>query len=245
MPLSETKKVAGVRNFRTYVIIGGKGSGKSSLAHDYSTNYLRHFNGSIPAPMGPRVIVHDYSGSRAFETIMTIEQLGAAYRKFCKQISMKPMVFEHPLDVLKATDDKGHPFWKKGRIRYATAEDENIELFHRYVFNYVRNAMVILDECTVYFKSTLPQWQRLLLINHRNKGLEMVYIFHEVRSVPLKFTKSDATHSFDILPTREELNEQEILNRYCCGKEIFEACKRVKAAPQRDTYTQYHEIVLT
>lgn len=140
-PVSETKKVAGVRDFRTYVFIGGKGSGKSSLAYDFSTVYLEKFKNSIEGPMGPRVIIHDYSSSKAFAHIPTVEDLGKAYKQYCKNELIKPIPLDHPLDVLKAKDKKGLPFWKKGRLRFASAMKADIELFHNYVFNYVRNAL--------------------------------------------------------------------------------------------------------
>lgn len=228
----------GVRNFQAYVTVGGKGSGKTTLAMDDIDDYERMYRDKIALPMEPRILVHDYSD--AFTELMTVEEFTYHVEK---QVGKK-IKREHPLDFLKWGDPDGLPVWKQGALRYVATGTRDIELFHQYVFDYVQNALVILDECSVYFRDNPPEWQRLLLVNHRNKGIELSLIFHKIMRVPKYLASSDIIHTYRILPTHENLKYQ-MLERYGCQDELFKAYMKVKKAPPKSTRTQHYETVIT
>ena len=238
---------AGSRNYQAYVTIGGKGIGKTTIVMDDIDEYLERFEKLVPAPMGPRAIIHDYSS--AFDEVMTVEEwIWRLERKVGKKAK-----YEHPLEMLTWKDKKGYPLWKKGALRYCSKKiNPDIRLFHEMVFTHVKNAFVVMDECSVYFKSEPPEWQRLLMYNHRNMGLELMYIFHKLRKVPLMFVEGDEITSFRVFKTGEATTEEykkKLAGRYGIAEQLWEAHVKAEKAPARKTKsgqltrTQHYELV--
>lgn len=205
-------------------MVGGKGIGKTTRAMDDIDEYMDFFKSRIKEPMYPRAIVHDYSD--AFKEVMTIEQWIAKYEAGLAKSGIKKPKYDHPLEMLSWKDKDGFPIWKSGALRYVTSVPAYIKMFHQAVFDEIQNAFVVMDECSVYMQKDLPEWQRLLLFNHRNKGLELLYIFHVIRKIPLAFCESDTVFNFRVFKTGESTSDEyrkKVLGRYGLAEEIWEA----------------------
>ena len=228
-------KKTGARDYQSYLLIGGKGQGKSTYLRDAIDDYFSTFSVAYAnSPHEPRVFIHDMSGSRAFRDIPRIDQ--AAQRL--------GLNLEHPLDLLKLKDTKGNPVWKKGALRYECRKFSEIQYMHEMLAEHFRNGCLILDEWTTYIRANPPDWQIDIVNNHRNYGLEVFFVCHQIMRVPPFFVRGDMIAKIILFKTGEKkLAYKQIANKYSCADDLWDAFQRVMKAPEQDTYVQYHEII--
>lgn len=233
---SQQKKKKGRRNYEAYLIIGGKGQGKSTFLRDQVDVYLDKF-GKVyeDCEVDPRVFIHDMSGSRAFSDIMTMEEA-------VRQLKVK---VEHPLDLLKLKDKKGKPVWKSGALRYVRRRNKDIEQMYNAIADHFRNGLLILDEWTTYVKYNPPEWQVDIINNHRNYGLEVFFVVHQMLRVPSFFSRGDMLSKIILFDTGEaNITYNQILKKYSCADALWEAWQRVQEAKETDRLVQYHELII-
>lgn len=231
---STQKKTPGKRDYRSYLILGGKGQGKSTFLRDQIDIYLRKFSKIYGESVAPRVFVHDLSGSRAFSDIMTVQQAVARLK----------IKVDHPLDLLKAVDSAGNPVWKSGALRYECRRLREIELMYSYISDNFRNGLLILDEWTTYVRANPPDWQIDIVNNHRNWGVEAFFVCHQIMKVPPFFVRGNMIAKIIIFKTGENnLRYKQVEAKYSCAEQLWTSYNRVKEAPETDNLVQYFEMI--
>lgn len=226
------EKQTDARDYQAYLIIGGKGQGKSTFLRDAVDIYLDKFSTRYEK-VQPRVFIHDMSGSRAFSDIMTVEQA-------CQQLRIK---IEHPLDILAAKDRNGQPIWKSGALRYMCRGIRNIEHMYTYIAEHFKNGLLILDEWTTYVRANPPDWQIDIINNHRNWGVEVFFVCHQLMKVPLFFSRSDMLAKIILFKTGETNLTYKQMTRYSCSERLWQAYQRVEKTPETNYLVQPYEIV--
>lgn len=237
----QQKKKKGQRDYQTYLLIGGKGQGKSTLLRRLMDEYTTTFtNVYKDQPFEPRVFIHDMSGSRAFADIPTVEQAIEGIEKMYG----KKLNLVHPLDLLKLKDEQGNPVWRKGALRYVCRRQKDIQYMYGVLSDHLRNALLILDEWTTYVRANPPDWQIEMVNNHRNYGLEVILVCHQLLKVPPFFVRGDMVAKITIFKTGEEnITEKQIQSKYACASRLWAAYQRVSKAPETDDFIQYHETI--
>lgn len=229
------KKKTGRRDYKTNLVIGGKGQGKSTLIRDMIDEYIAAYT-PVYQKQGiyPRVFVHDFSSSRAFRDIMTIEQA----------IEHTGVTLEHPMDFLSLKDAEGKPVWQKGILRYVCQDEKDVRYMHKSIAKHFRNGLAVFDEWTTYIKPNPSDWQKLVVNNHRNWGLEVLLVCHQIMLVPNFFVRGDQVGKIILFKTKERhLDFNQIRKKYSCADDLWDALQRVTKAPEQDTFVQYHEII--
>lgn len=229
------RKKGGFRDYQTTLIIGGKGQGKSTWLSDAIKEYLQTFT-PVYQPQGvhPRVFVHDMSGSRAFQHIPTVEMA----------VQRLQLELEHPLDLIKLRDTNGDPVWKKGALRYVCNRNKDIEHMYNILSSHFRNGMLIYDEWTTYVRANPPDWQIEIVNNHRNYGIELFLVCHQLLKVPPFFVRGDMVAQIVLFKTGEKnITFKDLQRKYSCADELWESYERVLNAKETDNFIQYHEII--
>lgn len=229
------RKKGGFRDYQTTLIIGGKGQGKSTWLSDAIREYLRTF-GPVYKSQGiqPRVFVHDMSGSRAFQHIPTVQMA----------VERLQLQLEHPLDLLTLKDKSGQPVWQNGALRYVCNRNKEIEHMYGILSSHFRNGMLVYDEWTTYVRANPPDWQIEIVNNHRNYGIELFLVCHQILKVPPFFVRGDMVANIVLFKTGEKnITFKDIQRKYSCADDLWEAYQRVMSAPETDNFIQYHEII--
>ncbi len=233
MGMRANRKKTGARDYRSYLLIGGKGQGKSTLLIDLVEEYLQSFANTYSDGIYPRAFIHDMSSSRAFRHLPTVEQA-------CQKLELD---LEDPLELLTLKDKKGQPVWKKGALRYVCRKGREIQHMHEMLAAHFRNGMVVFDEWTTYVRANPPDWQIDIVNNHRNYGLEVFFVCHQIMRVPLFFIRGDMIAKIILFKTGESELEYRQFRRYSCAEQLWKAYERVLAAPETNKWVQYHEII--
>ena len=229
------RKKGGKRDYLARLIIGGKGQGKSSYLNAVSDEYLDKFGKAYAkAGIHPRVFIHDFSESRAFRDIPTVQEV----------IAKGGLKFDHPLDLLAAKDKKGQPVLKKGKIRYVCRRLADIQHMYLMLANHYRNGMLICDEWTVYVRSNPPDWQVEIVNNHRNYGIELFLVCHQLLKVPPFFVRGDMMSEIVLFKTGEKnITYKQIASKYSCADELWEAYSKLKRTKETDFIIQPYEVI--
>jgi hypothetical protein len=91
-----------------------------------------------------------------------------------------PAYKEYPL----IPTDKADMFlknWKSGKM--LIAHPNPLELFPIFELR-IRNTMLILEDAKKYLTDSTPEEIRRLIIDHKNKGIDIVLMFHTLSQVP-------------------------------------------------------------
>ncbi len=229
------RKKGGKRDYVTRLVIGGKGQGKSSLLKHYMDVYEAQFRPVYKkSGIHPRVFIHDFSESRAFRDIPTIQEV-------IKKAGLK---LEHPLDLLALKDKKGQPVWKKGKIRYVCRRLGDIQHMYLMLAEHFRNGMLVCDEWTVYVRANPPDWQVELTNNHRNYGIELFLVCHQLLKVPPFFVRGDMVSEIILFKTGEKnITYKQISSKYSCADKLWPAYERIKKIIPTDYVIQPYEII--
>ena len=214
MRLGNQKKDMESRDLMAIAVVGRKGSGKSSLLRDIALNYYQMHKDTA----NNKVLIHDASGSRAFADIPSIRLAHLKQQKFKSGIA---------------------------KISIDDEVDENqIADLHKTIFKYFKNGLVILDEASSYISPACPGWQRSLLLQHRNKKLDIVYVFHSLSDIPVKYNKE--LSNFLYFKTNDigiDLNYF-IARKYANPKAAYTAYDKVTQATETDQIIQPFETAL-
>jgi hypothetical protein len=221
--------------FRARLLIGGKGQGKSTWLRDRIDDYVVDRDYDKLFNCTPRVLIHDMSGSRAFRDFKTTEQ-------FALDHGLK---LKDPIAILAAKKTNGQPLFDRGVLRHVCRKEADIERMNGFIADHFRKGVVVFDEWTTYVKPHPPTWQVDLLNNHRNYELDIYYVCHQLMLVPLVWSRGDMIADIILFKTGENNLSQKQIERYACSGKLWPAYNRVKKAPKRKTYGQYHEIIKT
>lgn len=235
MRRSDRIKIKGKRDYQAYMVAGGKGQGKSTFLRDMIDDYLKKFRKVYEKEgVHPRVFVHDFSESRAFQDIPTVQEAA-------QKLGVK---LEHPMDILQLKDKHGEYVWKKGALRYVCVTNKEIQYMYNILSNHFTNGLCIYDEWTAYVKYNPPEWQLDPLIKHRNRGVELVFVIHQLMKVPSIFVRGDMISKFILFKTGENnITFNQLKNKYSFAEKLWKAFQRVKKAKITDKYVQYYEII--
>lgn len=231
----------GERDNQAYMVFGGKGKGKSTWLSQQADIYEQMFK-EVYAGAGyePRVFIHDMSGSRAFRHIPTVDQ----FIQTVESVYKKKLNLKHPLDILAIKQSNGKPIWERGKLRYVTSNFSDIQYLHKTLADHFRNGMVIFDEWTTYVRPNPPDWQIVMINNHRNYGIELFFVCHQLLRVPPFFSRGDMIAKIVLFDTGEtNISYNQIISKYSCADKLWEAYQRVKKAKTTNNYIQYHEII--
>lgn len=202
------------RDLMAIAVVGRKGSGKSSLLRDIALNYYDTHKHTA----NNKVLIHDASGSRAFADIPSISLAHLKQKKFKAGIAKIGI------------DDE--------------IDESQIADLHKTIFKYFRNGLVILDEASSYISPSCPGWQRGLLLQHRNKKLDVVYVFHSLSDVPVKYNKE--LSNFLYFKTNDsgiDLNYF-IARKYSNPEAAYKAYSKVMKTADTDKVVQPYETTL-
>lgn len=153
------KKSQDERDYLTIATVGEKAMGKSSFVVRFSTDYIEK-NALNNNPR--RVII--LGKSTAFDVFnkITITDLENGW----------------------ATDNpKTRRKWRSGIVVMNDPKGSDEMLYA--VKKYVRNALIIVDDAAVFYKpqGNLPDWQKDMIITHRNEGCDLMLVFHKLRDI--------------------------------------------------------------
>lgn len=229
-------KKGGRRNYQTNLIIGGKGQGKSSLLREIIDEYYDKYTVAYQTSnYKPRVFVHDMSSSRAFSDIPNLENVANYLSK------KHGFGLESPLDLLKKKDTNGDYFWKHGMLRYVTRKTKDIKEMYQVLGDHFKNGLVVLDEWTSYVRKNPPDWQIELINNHRNFGLEVFIVCHQLMSVPPFFVRGDMVSNIILFKTGEKnLTDKMIKDKYSCADKLLPAYRKLLNIKETSNIIQPH-----
>lgn len=229
------KNEGGSRDYKSYLFVGTKGQGKSTLMRDLMDIYMLQFTKRYSkSNIQPRVFVHDYSESRAFSDIMTVEEAA-------RKLKVNP---DHPMDLLTMRDNKGNYLWKSGMLRYTGRDLEDIEVMYRIVMDHFRNGFLLLDELTSYVSASPPRWLTGVLVWHRNAGVELAFAIHHLLDVPNKFSRGIMLSKLILMNSGEKnITLNQLRAKYSFADKLWESYQRVLKAKPQATRAQYYEII--
>jgi hypothetical protein len=232
---NQLKNEGGFRDYKSYLFVGTKGQGKSTLMRDLMDVYMVKFSKVYQkSNVKPRVFVHDYSESRAFSDIMTVEEAARRMR----------VDLEHPMDLLGLKDRKGNYVWKSGMLRYTGRDLDDIEKMYRTLMDHFRNGFLLLDELTSYVSARPPRWLTGVLVWHRNAGVELAFAIHHLLDVPNTFSRGIMLSKLILMNSGEKnITLRQLKSKYSFADELFRAYQRVLRAKPKKTRVQYYEII--
>ncbi len=129
--------------------------------------------------------------------------------------------------------------WKWGAARNTSLDYQAV---HEVLSTFYMNGMVVFDEFSTYVKANPPAWQRYLITNHRNKGIDVAYVLHRYKSASVYFgALIDNVVCFKTKETGLKLEDFE--KRFGDPKAVFEAYHQIIAAKPTNSWTQPHLMV--
>ncbi len=156
------------RNHKTFAVIGDKAQGKSHFLRKFALSYYNSAKDCFDSGKTnhqKRVLIHDPSEASAFSEFqtITIDEIQNGIRKNGKRYK-----------------------WVSGIRRIENDADAyDDKLVMEVISAYFRNGLVIFDEATDWMdNSRLKKWQKELFTKHRNKGLDLMYVFHNFMNIP-------------------------------------------------------------
>lgn len=222
------------RDYRAYLVIGGKGQGKSTWLNQRAEEYIRKFSVKYKYSP-PRVFIHDMSDSRAFKGIPTLDQAATHLG----------LELEDPIEFLAHKDKHGKYSWKEGMLRHVCRSQTDIKKMYRYLADHFRCGLLILDEWTTYVRANPPEWQVDILNNHRNYQLEVFFVCHQLMRVPPFWSRGDMIAKIVLFKTGERNLTYNQLRRYSCSDRLWESFQRIMKKPKINERIQYHEVIST
>lgn len=237
----------GKEDYGANLILGTMGQGKSTLAKVLIRNYLATFTPHFePHGIYPRCFVHDFNGGLAFEKIPTIEQYLAALNNRRKKNGKSQIELENPWDVFGAKFANGKLIWDRGPLRYVCGDRQKIAKMHMNYREYFRNGIGIFDEVTNYMYAGVQDWQVEILNNVRHTYSYVYYIFHGLRDVPPRFSRSSKIKKIYLFKTGEQktFSEKNVQDRYpTCGNLLIEALNTLEKLPKSDHWIQPYALI--
>lgn len=110
--------------------------------------------------------------------------------------------------------------------------------------NHYLNGMLICDEWTVYVRANPPDWQVEIVNNHRNYGIELFLVCHQLLKVPPFFVRGDMMSEIVLFKTGEKnITYKQMASKYSCADELWEAYSKLKQTKETDYIIQPYEVI--
>lgn len=131
-------------------------------------------------------------------------------------------------------------FWPKDD------DDKGRKKMFLFISQYLRNGTLAIEDATAYLKGNMPHRVNEFFINHKNFGIDLFTTYHNLKPPPE--LRQYLTHMviFKNASNLEPPHQAEYRKKYEKDFDaIYEAWKRVEAAPRQPGFIQYYEVVTT
>jgi len=168
--------------------------------------------------------------ARLNQIIIVAGRRGSGKTTFAKKlVSCSPLkalvldTFDHPdYRNLKQIQPDQLPRWKAGNVRLFNGDPvENCQL----IFNTVHNSMVVFEDARRYIEPTIQKPIRQGIVEHRNKNVDLIFMFHNLKDVPPYLCSM--YNSLVLFKTNDNMKVRQ--EKYSNWDEISEVHNRVMA----------------
>jgi hypothetical protein len=166
------------------VVVGTTDTGKTFLTKQFAQTLASRINEDGEREQFRPIIVLDHSEN---------EQSYSDFPIFPIEI------LQYNLDVFE------NPEYCKMRIKVDGDEEGAIDEFFKYIIRFVKNAVLIIDDCGNYFEANLNDIQKRVIKVPKNNGIDMIYQFHLLSEVAKKLL--GVTQYFIIKEFADDVNE--------------------------------------
>lgn len=130
--------------------------------------------------------------------------------------------------------------WRKG-VYKINNRDKSAMLWE--ILEYVRNALVVFEDCTKYIKGNVGEEVISFLVDQRMYNLDLLFTFHSVKRIPPQFW--EMTNYLVLFKTNENIDTPRNRNVIPNYEAVQQAFERIKNAPAVNGRIQYHETIPT
>lgn len=246
------------RDYELTVVVGEKGMGKSTCLRILGDRYYEQ-------NPDRRVLIHDAAKSRAFTgatgwhditmdemidgiPIEGIDSHTNVWRKGKRRIftltdpnyETKHEKRERARKVKEYQEAglKMPPSLRKG-------VKSKVQLTAYNIFENFRNGLVMMDEAYKWASLNAPQWSLDLVLEHRNKGLDVVLVYHTFKLIPYVF-RANITRFIIFKTADAKIRDEKWFwdKDFKKGDLMYQAFKKVQEAPyHQDLIMQPFEVV--